>query len=213
MNVIFLSKRKGSARQLNLAHPLTLSDRRLCLGRPGERVRAGTAAGRGSHAILRSASRPVSASSLPSRSSRSPTLKQQLQDRVDAMAMRLGQVNAHVIRLDALGKRLTEMANIDSREFNFDHDPPAGGPETEGEGVSAQIPDLSKMLMQLEQRVSLRESQLAGAGERHPGARADGGDPPGGPPGGRRLHLLVLRRAQGSVRWRRGLPQGCRLRR
>jgi len=64
-----------------------------------------------------------------------------------------------VIRLDALGKRLTEMADIDSREFNFDRDPPSGGPE--GEGTSAQIPDLSAMLGQLEQRVDLRESQLS----------------------------------------------------
>jgi murein DD-endopeptidase MepM/ murein hydrolase activator NlpD len=87
-------------------------------------------------------------------------LKAQLQLRVDAMAMRLGEVNAHVIRLDALGKRLTEMAEIDSREFNFDRDPPRGG-ASEGDGVSAQIPDLSAMLASLEQRVDLRESQLA----------------------------------------------------
>ncbi len=87
-------------------------------------------------------------------------LKQQLQLRVDAMAMRLGEVNAHVLRLDALGKRLTEMADIDSREFNFDHDPPRGG-SGEGEGVSAQIPDLSAMLNTLEKRVDTRESQLA----------------------------------------------------
>jgi murein DD-endopeptidase MepM/ murein hydrolase activator NlpD len=87
-------------------------------------------------------------------------LKQQLQLRVDAMAMRLGEVNAHVLRLDALGKRLTEMADIDSREFNFDHDPPRGG-AGEGEGVSAQIPDLSAMLNTLEKRVDTRESQLA----------------------------------------------------
>src|SRR4029077_14649527 len=79
-------------------------------------------------------------------------LKQQLQLRVDAMAMRLGEGNAHVLRLDALGKRLTEMADIDSREFNFDHDPPRGGPESDG-GVSAQIPDLTSMLGQLEKRV------------------------------------------------------------
>ena len=65
-------------------------------------------------------------------------LRQHLQLRVDAMAMRLGEVNAHVIRLDALGKRLTEMASIDSHEFNFDRDPPTGGPESDGEGVSAQ---------------------------------------------------------------------------
>ena len=33
--------------------------------------------------------------------------------------------------------------------------------EGDGEGVSAQIPDLSSMLAQLEQRADLRESQLA----------------------------------------------------
>ena len=43
--------------------------------------------------------------------------------------MRLGLMDAHLIRLNALGKRLTEMANINSREFDFDHDPPLGGPE------------------------------------------------------------------------------------
>jgi murein DD-endopeptidase MepM/ murein hydrolase activator NlpD len=51
------------------------------------------------------------------------------------------------------------MADIDSREFDFDRDPPSGGPE--GESVSAQIPDLSRMLAQLAQRADLRESQLA----------------------------------------------------
>src|SRR5256885_10617798 len=77
------------------------------------------------------------------------------------MAMRLGKVNAHIIRLDALGKRLTEMADIDSHEFNFELEPPTGGPEGGGEGVSAQIPDLTAMLARLEQRVDLRDSQLA----------------------------------------------------
>jgi murein DD-endopeptidase MepM/ murein hydrolase activator NlpD len=86
-------------------------------------------------------------------------LRGQLQERVDAMAMRLGQMNAHVTRLDALGKRLTDMANIDSREFDFDSEPPTGGPETDG--VSVQIPDLTKMLDSLEQKVDLRDSQLA----------------------------------------------------
>jgi murein DD-endopeptidase MepM/ murein hydrolase activator NlpD len=74
--------------------------------------------------------------------------------------MRMGEVNAHVIRLDALGKRLTEMADIDSHEFDFDSAPASGGPESEGAGVSAQIPDISMKLNDLEQRVALRDSQL-----------------------------------------------------
>ena len=67
-------------------------------------------------------------------------LRAQLQDRVDAMAMRLGTINAHIIRLNALGKRLTQMANINSREFDFDHDPPQGGPESDGVGAAPRSP-------------------------------------------------------------------------
>ncbi|MFO7604400.1 MAG: hypothetical protein R6X06_11395, partial [Gammaproteobacteria bacterium] len=34
-------------------------------------------------------------------------------DNMNAMALKLGQLQAHVIRLDALGQRLTKMANLD----------------------------------------------------------------------------------------------------
>jgi murein DD-endopeptidase MepM/ murein hydrolase activator NlpD len=87
-------------------------------------------------------------------------LRTQMQDRVDAMAMRLGAINAHILRLNALGKRLTEMANIDHREFNFDAEPSTGGPENDGEGVSAQIPDLNLMFNQVESRMELRDAQF-----------------------------------------------------
>jgi len=70
-------------------------------------------------------------------------------------------MNAHVIRLDALGKRLTEMANIDHRELDFDNAPPAGGPEGDTQGIGAQIPDLTAMLDELETKVELRDAQLA----------------------------------------------------
>ena len=73
--------------------------------------------------------------------------------------MRLGAINAHVIRLDALGKRLTEMANINSREFDFDHDPPQGGSESDGVGRGAQIPDLTAMIDDLEPAHRLRAAR------------------------------------------------------
>ena len=162
MNVIFLSRREGKARQLNLGRPLTLSlIAGVTLAVLGSVFALGLQLGRGSHqrSVLGETVRFGSA--LADEKKQIADLKQQLQLRVDAMAMRLGEVNAHVIRIDALGKRLTEMADIDSREFNFDRDPPRGGPEADGEGVSAQIPDLTVMLTQLEQRVDLRESQLS----------------------------------------------------
>ena len=160
MNVILLSRRDGRARQFNLGRPLTLG---AVLATAavivGGAFTGGLLLGKGEHHNLALAETTRFAALLEQQKREIAGLKQQLQLRVDAMAMRIGEVNAHVIRLDALGKRLTEMADIDSREFNFDRDPPSGGPESEGE--SAQIPDLSQMLAQLEQRADLRESQLA----------------------------------------------------
>ena len=56
------------------------------------------------------------------------SIRQQTEDTLDALNIRLGQLNARVIRLDALGRRLTEMAEIDGDEFNFDSEPAMGGP-------------------------------------------------------------------------------------
>ena len=161
MNIIFL-RRKGKARQLNLARPLTLSVvAAVTLVFLGGAFALGLQYGLGAHERGLFSDTLRFGNLLAEQKQQITDLKQQLQLRVDAIAMRLGEMNAHVIRLDALGRRLTEMADIDSREFNFDVDPPSGGPENDGEGVSAQIPDLTKMLTQLEQRVNLRDSQLA----------------------------------------------------
>jgi len=162
MNVIFLSRRDGRARQLNLTHPLTLGlVTALAVLILGSAFALGRQIGRGAHQRFMLEGSTRLAGVLDEQKRQIADLRQQLQLRVDAMAMRLGEVDAHVIRLDALGKRLTEMADIDSREFNFDRDPPSGGPEGDGEGMSAQIPDLSAMLTRLEQQVDSRESQLA----------------------------------------------------
>ncbi len=48
---------------------------------------------------------------------------------LDALALRLGQMNAHVVRLDALGERLTQMAGLEDGEFDFTSTPSLGGPE------------------------------------------------------------------------------------
>jgi murein DD-endopeptidase MepM/ murein hydrolase activator NlpD len=161
MNIILL-RRKGKARQLNLARPLTLSVvAAVTLLILGGAFALGLQYGLGAHERGVFSDTLRFGNLLAEQKQQIADLKQQLQLRVDAIAMRLGEMNAHVIRLDALGRRLTEMADIDSREFNFDVDPPSGGPENDGEGVSAQIPDLTKMLTQLEQRVNLRDSQLA----------------------------------------------------
>lgn len=162
MNLIFFSRRDGRARHFNLAHPMVLGGLgaiatgilvvAFMLGMQLGQRSSGTVAGnRASIGQLARDERAELAA-----------LRSQLQDRVDALAMRLGQVNAHVIRLDALGKRLTQMANISSREFNFESDPSVGGPENSGEyeGASAQVPDLTALLDGAERRLEQRDAQL-----------------------------------------------------
>lgn len=87
----------------------------------------------------------------------------QLQGKVDAMASRVGTLNAHLIRLDALGRRITELANLDRGEFDFDKPPPAGGPDADAEQSAAgsvQVPELSVVLDTLEAQLEDRERQL-----------------------------------------------------
>jgi len=87
--------------------------------------------------------------------------RRELQDRLDALAGRVGQMNARMIRLDALGRRLTEMANLDKGEFNFDSEPAVGGPEGLVEGAVATSSDLTAMLDDLTHQIRDRERQLS----------------------------------------------------
>lgn len=86
----------------------------------------------------------------------------QLDGKVDALASRVGSLNAQLIRLDALGRRLTDLAGLDRGEFDFDKPPPAGGPEAREatNGGSAQVPELTALLDTLDEQIQDREQQL-----------------------------------------------------
>jgi len=79
-----------------------------------------------------------------------------LQQNVDALALRLGQMNAHVVRLDALGSRLTQMAGLSDGEFDFTTEPAVGGPEelvpAEGNRLDSLVSSLDVLDVQLSDR-------------------------------------------------------------
>jgi len=56
------------------------------------------------------------------------SIRLSVEENMSALAQRLGQVKAHVIRLDALGERLIEKVKLDKGEFDFDNVPALGGP-------------------------------------------------------------------------------------
>jgi murein DD-endopeptidase MepM/ murein hydrolase activator NlpD len=84
-----------------------------------------------------------------------------IEQSLDALALRLGQMNAHVVRLDALGSRLTQMASLNDGEFDFSTAPSLGGPEALVLGAEGnQLDSLLKTLEQLDLQLYDRSRQL-----------------------------------------------------
>jgi murein DD-endopeptidase MepM/ murein hydrolase activator NlpD len=91
-------------------------------------------------------------------------LKAQADEQIDALALRMGQLNANVIRLNALGSRLTGMADLEDGEFDFQNPPALGGPALVEESMAAnagQLPDLLKDFDLLAATLDDQEQQLA----------------------------------------------------
>lgn len=83
-----------------------------------------------------------------------------------ALSLQLGIMKSHVIRLDALGQRLTRMANLDSGEFNFSKPPAQGGPagaeigQVKIKDFLKEMSDLSLLLQDREVNLSVLETQI-----------------------------------------------------
>lgn len=158
MNLIFFSRRQGTARHLNLAHPATLGLLSL-----GALALLASVFAVGVKVGIKGVS--MGAMGEPAAVARErlelDAMRTHLQERIDGLASKMGLLNAHLIRLNALGKRLTQMANLNSREFDFDHDPAVGGPESEAAGRGAEVPDLSAMIDQFDRRLDFRTTQFS----------------------------------------------------
>jgi murein DD-endopeptidase MepM/ murein hydrolase activator NlpD len=57
-------------------------------------------------------------------------------DNVDAMALKLGEMQAQLMRLDALGERISRLSGIRPEEFDFAHLPGRGGVDNGGRPLS-----------------------------------------------------------------------------
>ena len=89
------------------------------------------------------------------------SIRQGNEDTLDALAIRIAQMNARIIRLDALGRRLTDMADLEDGEFDFDSAPALGGPEEPVmTGSNVAIPELVESMQSLGDQLNSREAQL-----------------------------------------------------
>jgi murein DD-endopeptidase MepM/ murein hydrolase activator NlpD len=159
MNSKIVPGRSGTVRHVNLKHPRVL----LAIGGGALLLTAaifaaGVQLGRFMSGPLQS---EKFAQTLDEQRMDLRVVRGQLQGKVDALASRVGMMNAHLIRLDALGRRITDLANLDRGEFDFDKAPPAGGPDIgEQAAGSGQVPELTAVLDALDAQLEDRERQL-----------------------------------------------------
>lgn len=79
---------------------------------------------------------------------------------LDAMAARVGQMQAQMQRLDALGARLAKLTGMKPEEFRFDQPPAQGGPLVTLAAQEMSVNSLEQQLNQLTQAVNDRSDKL-----------------------------------------------------
>jgi murein DD-endopeptidase MepM/ murein hydrolase activator NlpD len=86
--------------------------------------------------------------------------KQIAQSNIDALSAKVGALQAHITRLDALGQQLTRMAGLKHGEFNFSAPPAEGGPEISAPVQHVSLPNFLDNLNQLSAQINSRDQQL-----------------------------------------------------
>jgi murein DD-endopeptidase MepM/ murein hydrolase activator NlpD len=161
MSVVLFS-RDGRSRLLNvnLRHPLIVCCAcALTLAALGGAFAIGVSLGQGRDLAARQTAHWMDV--LRHQREQLADLNTRMQARAEALAIQVGDLQAHMIRLDALGRRLTAMAGLPANEFDFGENPALGGPDTDAPGAAFGMPSLARLLRRLKGRMELRTSQLS----------------------------------------------------
>ena len=84
-----------------------------------------------------------------------------MRDNLNAMAQRLGQMQAQLLRLDTLGERLAKLAGFKPQEFQFNEAPGRGGAPSSVPSRDSTLGDLSQQVDQLTRQVDDRGDKLS----------------------------------------------------
>ena len=87
-------------------------------------------------------------------------VRQGTQDQVDAVMLRLAELQGRMTRLDALGERLTAKVNLNDGEFDFSEVPALGGPHEVSAADADHRVTLLDAIEQLADQIDDREQQL-----------------------------------------------------
>ncbi len=86
-------------------------------------------------------------------------IKEESEQLIEALTLRLAMLQARLVRLDAVGERITAIANLDNGEFDFSAPVAIGGPVI-GASQSYSAADFIDAVYQLEVQLEDRQQQL-----------------------------------------------------
>lgn len=86
-------------------------------------------------------------------------IRQETLAQLEALTLRMANLQARLLRLDALGQRLTEISDLDDGEFDFTQAPAMGGPAAPEE-EDIEMPDFLRALDDLTREIEDRQQQL-----------------------------------------------------
>lgn len=157
MHIIFLSRDRGAARSLSLDVRWLLLGGLLSLGLV---LGTGVALGSRMNASESVSADPRLADALDAQRSEMTQAREDAQRQLDAFAAHIAELQARLTRLDALGERVAELAELDASEFDFSLGVGQGGPEDALDAPAYQPPPFMEVLDQLGERLHSREQQL-----------------------------------------------------
>lgn len=164
MNIILVSKKHGQSRVLSVRLPLAILTLSLVAVVAGGSSWLGYQVGQSEDVEvsteLSSEVVGVWKQRLSQQQDELADLETLTRQQVDALTLRLGEMQGRLLRLDAMGQRFVESGLIASDEFDFDQPAAVGGPEETMPGESYSTPELNEMIAQLDARIRDREQQL-----------------------------------------------------
>jgi len=86
-------------------------------------------------------------------------IRQETMAQLEALTLRMANLQARLLRLDALGQRLAEISDLDDGEFDFTQPPAVGGP-TDASEQPVEVPDFLRTLDNLTREIEDKQQQL-----------------------------------------------------
>lgn len=166
MHIIFVSSKHGMPRRLDLARPLHVAVALLALAPPlvftgfiGTFFGTGSASDSGAYVSKWRAQ-------IAQQRQDVQDAKEKTEQEITALGQQVGTLQAELIRLDALGARLVNMAGLDRGEFDFSQPPAVGGPIADGGspldnlGLQSALDALTAVLADRERQLEVLEHFL-----------------------------------------------------